>query len=148
MEETYVMIKPDGYELNIFDEVVRIFNENGLNVSDVRTLVLDEDVITEHYSHLTNFDFFPHLRDFMLSGPVIAMTVTGIDAVKKVRALIGATNPTKAEEGTIRFMYGDKVDTTRNVIHASDSVENAQIEIKRFKDYEKRINGDFSLSRK
>lgn len=138
MENTFVMIKPDGVKKKVFKDVIKTFLNNNLEVSNVRITTLDEELVNEHYSHLLDKDFYPHLKEFMLSGPVITMTISGDDAVSKVRKIIGATNPTKAEEGTIRALYGNKVDTTQNVIHASDSVENAEIEIKRFNDYQKR----------
>lgn len=135
MEETFVMIKPDGYKMNVFNDVVKTFIINGLGVMNINVLELDEDLISEHYSHLIDKPFFPHLKEFMLSGPVITMTVVGENAVSKVRELIGATNPNNAVKGTIREKYGNKIDTTQNVIHASDSVINAQIEIERFNSY-------------
>ena len=138
MENTFVMIKQDGVKKKVFKDVIETFLNNNLEVSNVRITTLDEELVNEHYSHLLDKDFYPHLKEFMLSGPVITMTISGDDAVSKVRKIIGATNPTKAEEGTIRALYGNKVDTTQNVIHASDSVENAEIEIKRFNDYQKR----------
>ena len=139
MEESFVMIKPDGFEKNVFKAVMERFLEEDLSISNINITKLDEELVNEHYSHLLERDFYPHLKEFMLSGPVVTMRVFGLDAVRKVRDIIGATNPTKADEGTIRFMYGDKIDTTRNVIHASDSVENAQIELERFDNYQKRL---------
>lgn len=139
MEESFVMIKPDGFRKKIFKEVMERFLNEGLSIKDVDILSLDEKLIGEHYSHLINKDFYPLLSDFMLSGPVIRMTVFGENAILKVRDIIGATDPNKAKKGTIRAMYGDKEIMAYNVIHASDSIENAQIEIKRFDDYQKRL---------
>ena len=136
MESTFVMIKPDGFSKKVFKEVMELFLNNGLSITNVVITKLDTELVNEHYSHLVGRDFYPHLQEYMLSGPVITMTVVGKDAVKKVRDLIGATNPNKALPGTVRFIYGDHEDTTKNVIHASDSVENAQIEIKRFNNFE------------
>ena len=139
MEESFVMIKPDGFRKKIFKEVLERFLKEGLSIKDIDILTLDEQLVSEHYSHLVDKSFYPNLRDFMLSGSVIRMTVFGENAVLKIRDIIGATDPNKAKEGTVRAMYGDKEEMAHNVIHASDSVENAQIEIKRFDDYQKRL---------
>lgn len=136
MESTFVMIKPDGFSKKVFKEVMELFLKNGLSISNVVITKLDKELVDEHYSHLVGRDFYPHLQEYMLSGSVITMTVTGEDAISKVRSLIGATNPNKAAPGTVRFIYGDHEDTTKNVIHASDSVESAQTEIKRFHNFE------------
>jgi len=135
MENTFVMIKPDGVSKKVFKTVMETFLNNGLTIYNVQLMKLDEELIREHYSHLVEKDFFPHLKEFMLSGPVIAMNVYGEEAVKKVRDIIGATNPNKALPGTIRAIYGDKEDITKNVIHASDSKENGIVEIERFNKY-------------
>lgn len=139
LEESFVMIKPDGFEKRVFKEVMERFLQEGLSIKDINITKLDEMLVNEHYSHLLERDFYPVLKSFMTSGPVITMTVFGVNAILKVRDIIGATNPNNAKEGTIRAMYGNKVNTTYNVIHASDSVENGQIEIKRFADYQKRL---------
>ena len=139
MEKTFVMIKPDGFEKKVFKEVMERFLKEGLSISNVNITKLDEQLVSEHYSHLLEKPFFPELASFMQSGPVITMTIFGEDAVLKVRSIIGATNPAKAERGTIRALYGDKEDVSHNVIHASDSIENAQIELERFDNYQKRI---------
>ena len=139
MEKTFVMIKPDGFEKKIFKEVMERFLEEGLSIENIIITKLDDKLVDEHYSHLLERDFYPHLKDYLLSGSVITMTVFGENAILKVRNMIGATNPLKAQEGTIRALYGDMEDTTKNVIHASDSVENAEIEITRFDNYQKRL---------
>lgn len=137
MEKTFVMIKPDGVEQKLFKYVMERFLDNDLSICDVNIVNLNEDFIKEHYAHLIDKPFFNHLKEFMLSGPIISMTVFGENAISKVRNIIGATNPNKAEKGSIRFIYGNKEDVTRNVMHASDSKENAQIELDRFNKYRK-----------
>lgn len=137
MEKTFVMIKPDGVKQKLFKNIMEMILENNLSICDVNIVNLNEDFIKEHYSHLVDKPFFPHLKEFMMSGKVISMTVYGEDAIKKVRALMGATNPNKAEKGTIRYLYGNKEDTTCNVMHASDSNENALTELNRFNKYRK-----------
>ena len=128
MEETFVMIKPDGFRKKVFKNVMERMLDLGLSIKDVHIVNLNDDFIKEHYAHLVDKPFFPHLQEFMLSGPIISMTVFGDDAINKVRTLMGATNPNKAEKGTIRYIYGNKEDVTCNVMHASDSKENALIE--------------------
>lgn len=137
MEQTFVMIKPDGFKQKIFKDVMEMLLKNGLSIKDVNIVNLNEDFIKEHYSHLTDKPFFPHLQEFMLSGPIISITVFGENAISKVRNIMGATNPNKAEKGTIRYIYGNKEDVTCNVMHASDSKENALIELNRFNRYKK-----------
>ncbi len=137
MEETFVMIKPDGFRKKIFKNVMERMLDLGLSIKDVHIVNLNDDFIKEHYAHLVDKPFFPHLQEFMLSGPIISMTVFGDDAINKVRTLMGATNPNKAEKGTIRYIYGNKEDVTCNVMHASDSKENALIELNRFNKYKK-----------
>ena len=139
MEKTFVMIKPDGLEKKVFKEVMELFLEEGLSIENIIITTSDEELVNEHYSHLLDRDFYPHLKEYLLSGPVVTMTVFGHNAISKVRNMIGATNPLKAAEGTIRALYGNKEDTTQNVIHASDSIENAELEIKRFDNYQKRL---------
>lgn len=137
MEKTFVMIKPDGVEQKLFKYVMERFLDNDLSICDVNIVNLNEDFIKEHYAHLIDKPFFNHLKEFMLSGPIISMTVFGENAISKVRNIMGATNPNKAEKGSIRFIYGNKEDVTRNVMHASDSKENAEIELNRFNKYRK-----------
>lgn len=137
MEETFVMIKPDGFRKKVFKNVMERILDLGLSIKDVHIVNLNDDFIKEHYAHLVDKPFFPHLQEFMLSGPIISMTVFGDDAINKVRTLMGATNPNKAEKGTIRYIYGNKEDVTCNVMHASDSKENALIELNRFNKYKK-----------
>lgn len=131
-EYTYAMLKPDGVKKNLLPEVIKRFNDAGLIVDNVKEMQLTENIIKEHYAHLLDKPFYPTLEEYMLSGPVIAMIVEGENAVKKVRTLMGATNSKDALPGTIRGDFGDKTCCTYNVIHGSDSVENAIIEINRF----------------
>lgn len=139
MEETFVMIKPDGLKKHVVKHVFEVFLENGLTISDAHLVRLDKEFLNEHYAHLVGKDFYPHLVDFMLSGNIFAMKITGENAVLKVRDLIGSTDPKKARPGTIRALYGSFEDVAYNVIHASDSVENAKIELERIDNYTKKL---------
>ena len=131
-EYTYAMLKPDGVKKNLLPEVIKRFNDAGLIVDNVKEMQLTENIIKEHYAHLLDKPFYPTLEEYMLSGPVIAMIVEGENAVKKVRTLMGATNSKDALPGTIRGDFGDKTCCTYNIIHGSDSVHNAEVEIHRF----------------
>lgn len=137
MEKTFVMIKPDGVKQKLFKTIMEELLKNDLSICDINIVNLNEEFIKEHYSHLVDKPFFNHLKEFMLSGKIIAMTVFGENAINKVRDIMGATNPNNAKEGTIRYLYGNKEDVTCNVMHASDSKENAEIELKRFKTFKK-----------
>lgn len=93
-------------------------------------MLLDEKILKEHYSHLTDKPFFPTLMASMMSAPVIAICLSGKNAVEVVRAMVGVTDASKATPGTIRGDFG--MSNQENIVHASDSVENAAIEIERF----------------
>jgi len=134
IEFTYVMIKPDGVRKNILDDVVKTFKENDLGVFKIENDTLYDEIVREHYSHLKDKDFFEELVEFMCDD-VIKMIVVGVDAISKVRTLIGPTNVMKAKEeapNSIRAKYGDPLVDSANAIHASDSPETALLEIKRF----------------
>ena len=140
IEYTYCMLKPDGVRQNILDEVIRRFNDAGLEVSDIKEMMLTKELVREHYAHVVDRDFYPEMERQMLSGPVIAMIVIGPNAVSKVRELMGPTNSKNAMPGTIRGDYGNKELCCQNAIHGSDSLENAKIEINRFYDGSKSNN--------
>jgi nucleoside-diphosphate kinase len=93
-------------------------------------MAVSDDMLNEHYSHLTDKPFFPEIVEFMQSLPVIVMTLQGENAVTRVRDLVGVTDPSEADPDTIRNQFG--TDVMKNVVHASDSVENAEAEIERF----------------
>ncbi|GEM_PF-206196 len=131
-ERTYAMLKPDGVKKGLLKEVIRRFEEAGLTVSHIKEMELDAGIVKQHYAHLVGKPFYPTLEAFMLSGPVVAMIVEGESAVSKVRELMGATDSKNALPGTIRGDFGDKTCCTYNIIHGSDSLENAEIEIDRF----------------
>lgn len=128
MERTLTIIKPDA--MDKIDKIIEMFYQNGLKITDYKIKKLDEDLVKDHYFHLLDKPFFPKLRDFMMSSEVAIMILEGENAVEKLRKLMGPTDSTKADADTIRGKFG--TDVTYNAIHGSDSVENAEIEIKRF----------------
>ena len=111
-------------------EVISRFEKKGLIISGMKMIQLTDAVLSEHYSHLVDRPFFPSLKRSMMSSPVVVMCVKGVDAVAVVRAMTGATNARNATPGTIRGDFS--MSGQQNIIHASDSVENAKIELDRF----------------
>ncbi|MCM1450058.1 MAG: nucleoside-diphosphate kinase [Clostridiales bacterium] len=130
MEQTLVLIKPSGILRNLIGDIIARFQNKGLVISGLKMMQLDEEILREHYAHLVDRPFFPSLLASMMRTPVIAICLKGVDAVQVVRNMTGATNGRKAEPGTIRGDYS--MSGQENIVHASDSVENAMIEINRF----------------
>jgi nucleoside-diphosphate kinase len=130
MERTYIMLKPDALKRGLIGEIIARIEKKGYKIAEAKTMQLDAEILKEHYAHLTDKPFFPELVDYMTSGPVLAMIVEGQDVVLGMRILMGATKFEEAAPGTIRGDYA--FCTTENLIHGSDSKENAEIEIKRF----------------
>lgn len=130
METTCVLIKPDAMKAHRIGEIIARFEKAGLEITGCKMLNLASDVLALHYGHLTAKPFYPELEEFMQSSPVIALAVTGEDAVAKVRTLAGPTNPAKADPGTIRADFG--TDVMLNAVHASDALSAAEVELVRF----------------
>ncbi|MHA6485436.1 nucleoside-diphosphate kinase [Paenibacillus sp. strain BS8-2] len=127
MDRTFVMVKPDGVARGLTGDIVARFEAKGFKLADAKLMKLDREVAEEHYDHLRSKNFFGELVDFITSGPVFAMVLEGKDAVKNARSIIGATDPSDATPGTIRGDFA--IDVASNVVHGSDSDENAQREI-------------------
>ena len=130
IERTYVMLKPDCLKRGIMGEVIARIERKGYRIIDAKMMRLDEEIVREHYAHIADCSFFPEIMKYMTSGPVLAMIAEGENAVRGLRILMGATKFEEASAGTIRGDYA--FCTSENIIHGSDSVENAEIEIKRF----------------
>jgi len=130
MEKTLIIIKPDAIEAKCVGKIIDIFETQMFDIIQTEMMSLSDDMLNDHYYHLTDKPFFPEILEFMQSLPVIVMTLQGENAVTRVRDIVGVTDPTEANEGTIRKQFG--TDVMRNVVHASDSVENAEAEIERF----------------
>lgn len=129
-QRTYVMLKPDACERRLIGKIITKIEEKGFSITNMKMMNLNEKILREHYSHLTDKPFFPELVEFMVDGPSIGMIVEGDDVVNGMRILMGPTKWPEALPGTIRGDFASNI--TRNLIHGSDSVENAEIEIKRF----------------
>jgi len=128
MEQTFVMIKPDGVARGLTGEVIKRLESKSLRILAMKMLILDRRTAERLYDVHRGKDFFEGLVKFVTSGPVVALVLEGEKAVSLVRRIIGATDPAKAELGTIRGDFGGGV--TTNIIHAADSPENAKKEIK------------------
>lgn len=127
LERTYIMIKPDGVQRGIVGEIITRFEKKGFKLLAMKFYSPTKELLEEHYKDLKSKPFFPKLINYMLSGPVICMIWQGREVVKTGRKMLGATNPLNSEPGTIRGDFC--IESGRNIIHGSDSVESAEREI-------------------
>ncbi len=130
MERTLILVKPDAIQRGLFGEIITRFEKKGLKIVGMKMMSLDEAVLREHYAHIADKPFFPGVAKFMQSTPVIAVCLEGLEVVSAVRKITGITKAREAEAGSIRGDFAMSVSC--NVLHASDSVESAQAEVKRF----------------
>ncbi len=130
MEKTLILIKPDGVSRGLCGKVLNRFEEKGMKISAMKMLTLTREKAEAHYSVHKDKPFFPPLIDFITSGPIVAAVIESPSAISLTRSMAGATSPSDAHPGTIRGDYG--LITSRNIIHASDSPENAEKEIALF----------------
>ncbi len=130
MEQTLVLLKPSAVERNLIGEVISRIEKRGLIICGLKMMQLDEKILREHYAHLVDKPFFPSIVESMTASPVVAMVLKGVDVVEVFRTMTGVTNGRKAAPGTLRGDFC--MSGQANIVHASDSVENAKIEIARF----------------
>jgi nucleoside-diphosphate kinase len=130
MEKTLILVKPDAIQRGLLGQIVSRFEIKGLKLVGMKMMPLDEAILREHYAHIADKPFFPGVAKFMQSTPVVAMCWEGLEVVDAVRKITGITKAREAEAGSIRGDFAMSVSC--NVIHASDTVENAEIEVKRF----------------
>ncbi len=130
MERTYVMVKPDGVQRGLISEVVSRFEKRGLKIVGMKMLQIPRELAEEHYGEHKGKPFFEALVGYITSSPVVAMVLEGKNAVAAARDMMGATDPQKANPGTIRGDFG--LDIGRNVVHGSDSTASAEREINLF----------------
>ena len=130
IETTLVLLKPDCLADRRCGDVIKRFEASGLEIVGCKMMLLADDVLAEHYAHVMDLPFYPGLKSFMQSSPVVALALSGENAVARVRDLMGPTDSRKAPKGTIRGDFGK--DVMVNVVHGSDSPENAVLELKRF----------------
>ena len=130
MEQTLVILKPSAVERRLIGKILQRIEDRGLIMCGMKMMKLDEKILREHYAHLVDRPFFPSILESMTASPVIVICLKGVDVVNVFRTMTGSTNGRNAAPGTLRgdfCMSGQE-----NIIHASDSVENANIEINRF----------------
>ena len=130
MQRTLVLIKPDAVERGLAGEIIARLEKKGLKIVAMRMLQMSKAMAERHYAIHEDKPFFPALVDFITSSPIIAAVVEGKNAVEVVRRMMGETDPLQAAPGTIRGDFG--LDIGQNLIHGSDSEENAQQEISLF----------------
>jgi len=130
METTLIILKPDAFAGQKIGATITRFEQAGFQIVGCKMISLDEAKLKEHYSHIADKPFFPELAGFMGSRPVIVMALRGQGIIDRVRLLVGPTNSAEAPAGTIRGDFG--ADKMHNIVHASDSAESAEAELKRF----------------
>jgi len=130
MDKTFIIFKPDCMEKRLVGQVLARFEAAGFSLVATKMTQLTSEKLREHYAHVADKPFFPEIEEFMGSRPVIMGVLQGENVVARVRELLGPTDSTKAPAGTIRGDFGENM--MINMVHASDSDENAQIEIDRF----------------
>jgi len=139
MEKTFIMLKPGVIQRRLAGEIISRIEKKGLQITAMKMITLDRDIVRKHYEEHLKQEWYPLVEDFIISGPVIPMVVEGPKAIMLMRKLCGGTFVEKAEPGTIRGDYALGSINPNNVIHASDSPESAEREIKIFFS-EKEIN--------
>ena len=127
LEQTLSIIKPDAVERNLQDEIKKNFVENGFIIKNEKKIQISKNEAEEFYKVHQSKPFYNELCNYLSSGPIVVMIIEKENAVVENRKLMGATDPLKAEEGTLRKKYGISID--KNSVHGSDSIENARIEI-------------------
>ena len=126
-EQTLSIIKPDAVERNLEKEIKSFFEKNNLKILKAKKVQISKEEASDFYKVHQTKPFYQDLCNYLSSGPIVVMILEGEDAISKNRKLMGATDPLKAEDGTLRKRYGLSID--KNSIHGSDSLENAKIEI-------------------
>jgi len=127
IEQTLSIIKPDAVERNIANKIKVFFEKNNLKILKSKKVKISKEEASEFYKAHQTKPFYKELCNYLSSGPIVVMILEGENAVSKNRQLMGATDPSKAEEGTLRKMYGLSIG--KNSVHGSDSAENGKIEI-------------------
>lgn len=129
-EKTLILLKPDTVSRGLVGNVITRFENKNLKIVGMKLIQLTEEICKDHYGHHADKPYFPKIVSYMTDGPVVGMILEGTDAVRQVRNLCGATDPQFAAAGTIRGDFSSTIDA--NLIHASDSPQNALEEIERF----------------
>ncbi len=129
-ERSLIIIKPDGIQRNLVGKILTRFEEKGLKLIGMKMMYLEDAMIEAHYGHLKDKPFFPQIKKFMQSAPVVVFVAAGINAINAIRIIAGPTKGYEADAGSIRGDFSLSMQS--NVVHASDSKESAEEEIIRF----------------
>jgi len=130
LERTLILLKPDAAERRLMGEIIRRFEVKGLRIAAMKMIRFDEALVERHYAEHIEKPFYPALKQFIMSGPCVAMVIEGQDVIAVTRRMMGATIFTEAEPGSIRGDFAFSI--TENLVHGSDSPERAAIEIPLF----------------
>jgi nucleoside-diphosphate kinase len=130
VDRTLILVKPDAFARGLTGEIIARFERKGLRIVALRHMTLDEDTARRHYAEHEGKPFFGELVSFITSGPLVAMVLEGVDAVRAARQVIGATNPLEAAPGSIRGDFA--LEVGQNMVHGSDSAESAAREAEIF----------------
>ncbi len=129
-EQTLILIKPDAVQRNLVGEIIGRFERKGLKIVGMKMMELEDALLEAHYAHIKDKPFFAGIKNFMKSSPVVAMALSGINAISATRIIVGPTKAYEADAGSIR---GDlALSMQSNIVHASDSPETAKEEVARF----------------
>jgi nucleoside-diphosphate kinase len=127
MENTLLLIKPNATENNVTGRILSMVEENNLTIQKLRMFTFTDEIAQNFYAEHVGREFYEPLMEFMKSGKTVGVVLSGENAVKNLRALLGTTNPEEALPGTVRYLFGEN--TRRNACHGSDSEESAKREI-------------------
>ncbi len=130
MQVTLVILKPSAVQRGILGEIISRFEKKGIQIAGIKMMQLTDEILEAHYAHLTEKPFYRRIKNSMQASPVVVLALKGLDVVNVVRKLSGVTNGREAQPGTIRGDYSMSVQ--ENIVHASDSPETAEAELKRF----------------
>lgn len=130
IQKTLIFLKPDAVQRNLLGKLLCRFEQKGFKIVGIKFVQLTDAMLNEHYAHLAAAPFFGNIKKFMMQTPVLAMILEGLDAIEEVRKMVGSTHPHQAIPGTIRADFS--MTAPSNLVHASDSAETAEKEIKRF----------------
>lgn len=130
VEKTLIIIKPDALQRSLLGEIIHRFEKKGLRIMGMKMIRLEDALLDEHYCHHKGKPFFESLKNFMKSAPAIVMVLSGFNAINAVRLIVGPTKGYEADAGSIRGDFS--ISGQANIVHASDSRETAEVEIKRF----------------
>ncbi len=130
MERTLILVKPDGFARGLTGEIIARFERKGLRIAALQRMTVTRDLAERHYAEHAQRPFFGELVEFITSGPIVALVLEGVDAIRAARQVIGATNPIEAATGSIRGDFA--LETGKNLVHGSDSPESAAREVELF----------------